>query len=350
MQYTLHQHGRAAIEFLSDLRLQSDRLEAVADAKAAKLRPADDLLPDDIVELHRTLTPLFEDLSDFRMLRLCRDWTLEEHGSIAMAAFEEIRAEVATELDRLQTTPRQPHYADNPPAPDYWKGFEFHKSAGGWDGHDYMGFVHGELIHRKMVNPNFAGLIYATRKSVAETAPAKNPARILEIGCCSGQYTQGLAEVFPHAKISACDLSARQLEQAQRYANEHGFDWDLFQCAGEATGQPDSSFDLVTSYAMFHELPVHAAKSVLRECLRVNRPGGYTVIGDVKAYHAFGRFERWKSDYWNQQHGGDPYWREYASSDLAKLALEAGFAEARWEGLGPNQYPFVLIARKSATA
>jgi SAM-dependent methyltransferase len=347
MEYTLHQHGRAAIEFLSDLRLLSDRLETTADNKAAKVRPADDSLPDDIIELQHTLTPLFEAIPEFRILRLCRDWTLEEHGYVAMAAFEEMRSDVAAELDRLQTTPRQANYAETPPAPDYWDGFEFHKSAGGWDGHDYMGFVHGELIHRKMVNPNFAGLIYATRKSVAEAAPLKDPQSILEIGCCSGQYTQGVAEVFPHAKISACDLSARQLEQAQRYANENDLDWELFQAAGEATGQPDDAFDLVTSYAMFHELPVRAARSVLSECLRVTRPGGYTVIGDVKAYHAFGPVDRWKNDYWNQQHGGDPYWREYATTNLAELALDAGFEEASWDGLGPNQYPFVMIARKS---
>jgi len=201
-----------------------------------------------------------------------------------------------------------------------------------------------------MVNPNFAGMIYATRKSVAEAAPTKNPQRILEIGCCSGQYTQGIAEVFPHAKISACDLSARQLEQAQRHANESNLDWELFQASGESTGQPDDSFDLVTSYAMFHELPVHAARSVLTECLRVTRPGAYTVIGDVKAYHAYGRYDRWKNDYWNQVHGGDPFWREYASTNLAEMALEAGFAQASWEGLGPHQYPFVLIARKAAAS
>jgi len=232
-------------------------------------------------------------------------------------------------------------------APDYWDGYEFHKSEGGWDGHDYMGFVHGELIHRRMVNPNFAGLIYATRKSVAEAAPVTHPARILEIGCCSGQYTQGVAEVFPEAEIWACDLSIRQLEQAQRYANEHGLDWHLFQADGEATGQAEDSFDLVTSYAMVHETPLATTTAILAECLRVTRPGGYTVIGDVKAYRAFDRYERWKNDYWNQLHGGDPYWREYATADLAELARNVGFSEARWEGLGPNQYPFVLIARKA---
>lgn len=348
MDYTLHQRGRAAIDFLADLRMHSDRLEAVADSKALANGLDPDTLPESVTELQRQVAPRLEALPEFRVLKLCRDWTLEQHGSVAIEAFEEIREDVSEALDKLQSAPASVAYATVPPAPDYWNGFEFHKSEGGWDGHDYMGFVHGELIHRRMVNPNFYGLIYATRKSVAEAAPVSNPQRILEIGCCSGQYTQGVAEVFPDAELWACDLSARQLEQAQRHANEHGLDWHLFQADGAATGQPDNQFDLVTSYAVFHELPTPAARAVLAECLRVTRPGGYTVIGDVRAYRACSRYDRWKSDYWNQVHGGDPHWRAYADTDLAQLALAAGFAEASWEGLGESRYPFVLIARKEA--
>ena len=346
MEYTLHQRGRASIEFLADLRNLSDRLEPAADSAAEDAGLDKTALPEAPAALQEVVAPVLENIPGFRLLRLCRDWTLEQHGSLAMEAFEEIRADVSAELDTLQSTPNSVTLADNPPAPDYWDGYEFHKSAGGWEGHDYMGFVHGELIHRKMVNPNFAGLIYATRKSVAEAAPVEAPAKILEIGCCSGQYTQGVAEVFPDSELWACDLSARQLEQAQRYANEHGLDWKLFQAAGEATGMPADEFDLVTSYAVFHELPLAASREVLAECLRVTRPGGYTVIGDVKAYHAYDNYERWKNDYWNQVHGGDPFWREYADTNLAELALQTGFAEATWEGLGPRSYPFVLIARK----
>ena len=350
MDYTLHQRGRASIDFLADLRIRSDRLETVADDKALAVDLDIAQLPDDPDNLQAEVAPVLEAIPEFRVLKLCRDWTLEQHGSVAMAAFEEIRDAVSPQLDTLQKTPGSITYAADLPAPDYWEGYEFHKSEGGWDGHDYMGFVHGELIHRRMVNPNFYGLIYATRKSVAEAAPVKGPARVLEIGCCSGQYTQGVAEVFPDAELWACDLSARQLEQAQRYANEHALNWRLFQADGAATGQPDDHFDLVTSYAMFHEIPTDAARRVLDECLRVTRPGGYAVIGDVKAYHAFDNYNRWKNDYWNQVHGGDPYWREYAATDLAMLALEAGFAEATWEGLGENRYPFVLIARKGGGA
>ncbi len=344
MDYELQQRGRASIGFLTDLRVLSDRLEGLTDTKAG-LDASD--LPDSPEALQQAVAPVLEAMPEFRVLRMCRDWTLEQHGVIAMEAFEEIRPEVEEALQSLQAGSAALQLADSSPAPDYWAGIEFHKSRGGWDGHDFMGFVHGELIHRQMVNPTFAGIIYAVRKSVAEVAAALvQPEKILEVGCCSGQYTQGLAEVFPDAELWACDLSARQLEQAARYANEKGLEWKLFQAAGENLGVADESFELVTSYAMFHELPVTASLANLQEYQRVLKPGGYAVIGDVKAYHAFNNYERWKNDYWNQVHGGDPYWREYAATDLSKVALEAGFAEAEWKGLGEQQYPFVLIARK----
>jgi len=346
MDYTLHQRGRASIDFLTDLRSLSDRLEPRTDQRALESGIDESSLPDRSEDLQKVVAPVLEADPEFRTLRMCRDWTLEQHGNIAMEAFDEIRADIEAGLVALQTGPASLEYAPDLQAPDYWDGHEFHKSAGGWDGHDYMGFVHGELIHRRMVNPNFAGIIYAIRKSVAEAAPVTNPEKILEVGCCSGQYTQGIAEVFPNSEIWACDLSARQLEQAQRYANEHGLGWHLFQAAGEDLGTADEEFDLVTSYAMFHEIPVGVSLANLKEYLRVLKPGGFAVIGDVKAYHAYNNFDRWKNDYWNQMHGGDPFWREYAETDLAGIALEAGFEEATWRGLGERQYPFVMIARK----
>jgi len=346
MEYKLSQYGRAKIDFLTDLRAISNSLETRTDQRARDHGLQEHSLPGDPETLQAQVAPILEADPDFRMLRLCRDWTLEQHGGIAMAAFDEVRAAIEPELQALQSGPTTLTPDDTLVPPDYWEGYEFHKSEGGWDGHDYMGFVHGELIHRRMVNPNFAGIIYAMRKSVADAAPVDNPQKILEVGCCSGQYTQGLAEVFPAAEIWACDLSLRQLEQAQRYANEQGLSWKLFQAAGERTRMDDGMFDLVTSYAMFHELPPEAALANLQEYHRVLKPGGCVTIGDIKAYRAYDHYERWKNDYWNQVHGGDPYWRDYATTDLAKVAKAAGFATATWEGLGEQQYPFVLIAHK----
>ncbi|MGI9290813.1 MAG: methyltransferase domain-containing protein [Gammaproteobacteria bacterium] len=347
MDYQLQQHGRASIRFLTGLRSVSDRYEPCTDKRAQQQLDLEQL-PGSPEKLQSIVASVIEQDPEFRLLRMCRDWTLEQHGQIAMDAFDEIRSAVEPGLKQLQSGTSELTLDQSLNGPDYWNGIEFHKSTGGWDGHDYMGFVHGELIHNRMVNSHFAGIIYAVRKSVAvKAAEYCQPEKILETGCCSGQYTKGIHEVFPESEIHACDLSAKQLEQAQRFANEQGYPWKLFQAAGENLSVADNEYDLVTSYAMFHEIPTTAASANLAEYLRVLKPGGYAVIGDVKAYHAYEPYDRWKNDYWNQVHGGDPYWREYADTNLADLALAAGFAEASWEGLGEGRYPFVLVARKA---
>jgi len=230
--------------------------------------------------------------------------------------------------------------------PAYWDGYNFRRTAGSWDGHEHMGFIHGEIIHRKMVNDAFAGTVLKVRKDCAKSAPVERPERILEMGCGSAQYTMGLAQAYPDSEIWACDLSARQLEEAQRRANEKGLTWQLFQAAGEKTFLAPEQFDLVTSYALFHELPTPVVKDVLAESLRLLKPGGYTFVADVKAYHVVDGYNRWKADFWNQLRGGDHFWREYATTDLAKLASSVGFREAKWYGVGSANYPFVLVAKK----
>jgi SAM-dependent methyltransferase len=346
MEYALHQRGRASIDFLVDLRHQSDRLERTSDQYAESVGLIDSSLPRDVEELHQRITPEMLECLDFRILRLMREWQLNQHGWIAMDAFEEMRVDIEPALKALENGPTEIAYAADPLAPAYWDGYEFHRSAGGWDGHDYMGFIHRELIHRKMIGETFAGAIYAQRKGVAEMARVENPEKILEMGCASGQFTDALAETFPNSEIWACDLSPRQLEETQRRGNEKGARWQLLQAPAENTGLDDETFDLVASYAIFHELPTDVIMDVLKETYRLLKPGGCTVVGDVKAYHVQDAYSKWKTDFWNQIHGGDPFWRDYAMTDLAELATEAGFSAARWAGYDDTQYPFVLTAVK----
>jgi len=346
MDYTLHQRGRACVDFLIDLGIETSRLEKNSDAYAESVGLTTAQLPEDLDELQATVQPVIQDCLDFRVFRMVREWQLDQHGLIAMDAFDEIRPDVEGAMQKLQEGPTQILYAEHPKSPDYWDGYEFHRSAGGWDGHDFMGFVHGEIIHRKMVGTHLADIIMGQRRATAKMAPVENPAKILEMGCGSAQYTLGLAEAFPDAEIWGCDLSVRQLEEAQRRANEQGLTWHLLEAAAEDTGLAANQFDLVTSYAVFHELPSDIARKVLDESFRLLKPGGVTLVGDVKAYHAHDDYNRWKADFLNQVHGGDPFWREYATTDLAAMATDAGFSDAEWFGVGDNQYPFVLIARK----
>ncbi len=75
MDYSLHQRGRASIDFLTDLRNLSDRLEPRTDARAG-FNP--DELPVEPEALQKQVTPVLESDPEFRVLRMCRDWTLEQ--------------------------------------------------------------------------------------------------------------------------------------------------------------------------------------------------------------------------------------------------------------------------------
>ena len=348
--YQLQQRGRASIDFLTDLRRCSNRLEA--DPAIAGINPG--AMFDhpqsgtelDFVSMQNKALRQLCDSEAFRVLRLCREWMLAAHGRIAMEAFAEMPLALSAELDAAKSGRSTLQYAPDLTLPAYWDGYEFHRSTGGWDGHDYMGFVHGELIHFHMVGRALAGVLHAQRVAAAAAALYDAPERILEMGCASGQFTAALAGTYPNARITALDLSARQLEQTQRRGNEQGASWRLLQAAAEQTGLKAAQYDLVCSYSVFHELPRAAAEQVMVEKFRLCKPGGALLMADVKPYSSLSAHEVWSADFWNQVVGGDPHWREYAMTDFIALAESAGFVDVVWQGLGQYHYPYVLTGRK----
>jgi ubiquinone/menaquinone biosynthesis C-methylase UbiE len=135
------------------------------------------------------------------------------------------------------------------------------------------------------------------------------------------------------------------LEQAQRVANERGLEWRLIQAQAEATGLPDASFDLVASYIVLHEVPAAATRALFAEAFRLLEPGGNVLMSDVRPYRDMNKTEEWRAEYL-AIHGGEPYWREAARLDLAEVARDCGFVEAKSYGLGDMHYPWVTIATK----
>ncbi len=350
MSYELQQRGRASIDFLVTLQRESSALEEPPSALGIAV--GDDFVhPEpgaqlgfDAMQAH--VLEGFQQSQNFRTLRLCREWMLDAHGQIAIDAFEAIRDAVTPTLDASLQGSSSLTCAITPDAPAYWEGYEFHRSTGGWDGHDYMGFVHGELIHTHMVGRSLADVLAAQRLAAAQEAPCENPAKILELGCASGQFTQALAETFPAAHITALDLSVRQLEQTLRRGNTQGYEWQLLQAPAEDSGLDDEQFDLVCSYAVFHELPSDVARLVMREMFRLCKPGAAMLMADIKPFSSLDADAVWNADFWNTVVGGEPFWRECAMTNFVELAESVGFIDIAWRGLGKFEYPYVLTAVK----
>lgn len=205
-----------------------------------------------------------------------------------------------------------------------------------------MGYIHGEIIHKKIVGRFFPGGIFQQRRDVAAMAPRRDYARIIDMGCSSGHYTTALAEIYPEAQIFGVDLSARMLEHAWRTANANGWNWQLSQQAAEATDFADGAFDFVTSYIILHEMPSDAIHTLFAEAYRLLEPGGDMLMSDVTRYADMDKLAVWKADR-GAKFGGEPHWRESASLNLADVARAAGFTDVTTTG----PYPYVVQGHKA---
>ena len=346
MEFELKQRGRASIDFAVDLAGVAFRLGMLTEQEIQEtISEFEEDLDERLVQVD---TELADSLA-FRGYRQLGEWTSVNHGLITIDAFEEIREELEPALLALEEGPTTIETNPDCEIPDYWKGVWIHRTTGGWDGHEHMGFIHGELIHKRYVSRNYPGQIFAQRGQVLEELPRDDYNDIFEMGTSSGHYTVKLAERFPDARITGCDLSVTMLRNAQRTANEEGLSWRLIQAPAEATGLPDASFDLVTSFIVLHEVPASAARDMFQDAFRLLRPGGSLLMCDVRPHREWDQLGQWRVEYL-AINGGEPYWREAASLDLAELAHSIGFEDARSYGLGERQHPWVTVATKPMDA
>lgn len=346
MDYQLHQGGRAATAFLSDISFEAAPIRRRIDADVAARGLDETTLADDLDDRLRQVDAALADSSAARAMAYIGEWCATQHGRIAQAAFEEMRPELEPQLRALQQGPTTLQAFPERPVPAYFKeGPWIHRTTGGWDGHEYQGFVHGELVHRHYVNRGYGGNIYGVRRGILKELANRAPQRIFEIGSSSGNFTLQLQQEFPQAEIWGCDISLRMLEQAQRIGNEHGHAWRLFQLPGEHTGFEGGQFDLVTSFIVVHEVPAAITVAHLNEAFRLLRSGGEVLFSDAPRYAALDKAAvRW-ADYVGI-HGGEPFWRDAASLDLGAAARAAGFVDVRSQPQGEGVYPWYVYGRK----
>lgn len=344
MDFTLDQRGRASLAFVASLAKVSSKLKSQVQAELDAAGLDQQGLAADLDERLVQVDKALEKSRAFRSFSLLVDWASFNHGRLAIDAFESVRPALEPRLKALQQGPTQiEQRLDAVPA--YFDGVEFHRTTGGWDGHEYQGFIHSELVHRHYVALTYPGDIYAQRRQVLAELPRQDFKRIFEMGTSTGQYTRGLQQTYPDAQITGCDLSLRALEQAQRVANENGWTWRLLRVPAEDTGLPSGSFDLVTSYILLHEIPGDIVKKCFAEAFRLLEPGGWMLMSDVTAFQVMDRRTEWWVN-WEAINGGEPHWRSSASLDLAQVARDVGFVDVKSYGLGERRYPWVTLGRK----
>jgi ubiquinone/menaquinone biosynthesis C-methylase UbiE len=150
------------------------------------------------------------------------------------------------------------------------------------------------------------------------------PQAIVDIGCSVGMSTFAMQAVYPAAHLTGVDLSpyfltvADYRAQQQQSQNIH---W--VHAAGESTGLPAASYDLVSLFLICHELPQTATRQICQEAKRLLKPGGHITIMDMNP----------KSEIYSQMapyiltllKSTEPYLDEYFTLDIAEALVSAGF-------------------------
>lgn len=168
------------------------------------------------------------------------------------------------------------------------------------------------------------------------------PQTILDLGCSVGMSTFAMQATYPAAHITGVDLSPYFLAIAQYQSQQqarsqtasvsalkraivpdHAPSPQWIHAAAETTGLPDASFDLVSAFLLFHELPQFAARQVLQEARRLLRPGGHFALMDMNPRSAI--YAQMPPYILTLLKSTEPYLDEYFALDLEQALYDAGF-------------------------
>ncbi|QZZ19720.1 class I SAM-dependent methyltransferase [Leptothermofonsia sichuanensis E412] len=177
---------------------------------------------------------------------------------------------------------------------------------------------------------------------ILKTSLPEPPRDIVDIGCSVGMSTFALQATYPNAHITGVDLSpyflavARYRTHLREQGNSYGVQAQFLptpasklptpqwlHASAEATGLPDASFDLVSAFLIFHELPQDAAVKVLQEAHRLLRPGGYFAMMDMNPQSEI--YARMPPYILTLLKSTEPYLDQYFTLDIEQALIKTGF-------------------------
>ena len=167
-----------------------------------------------------------------------------------------------------------------------------------------------------------------------KTAPR---ARLLDVGCGTGEFLAQLSAACPQVEATGIDLSPFYLKRAER----RSLPVEWVQGRAEALPFEDGHFDLLSSIFMFHELPRRVRREALREFYRVLRPGGLLVLQDAAQVDDAGELAFFLERFPEEFH--EPFFSDYLRDPLEALLTREGFVEVQRSDAFVSK---VVVARK----
>lgn len=208
--------------------------------------------------------------------------------------------------------------------PEYYRrNFHFQDSG-------YLTDKSAELYDHQ-VEVLFAGAADAMRRLIIKPMKVKIPGngkglRFLEVGAGTGRATEFVQAAYPHAHITALDLSEAYLRRARKKTTTLK-KADFIQGDGADLPFKDQQFDAVYSIFMFHELPEDIREKVLSESLRVLKPAGFIGLVDSLQLGDNPELDRALVDFPREFH--EPFFKNYIENPMEDVFSKLGVLEVR---------------------
>ena len=152
-----------------------------------------------------------------------------------------------------------------------------------------------------------------------------SPQDILDLHCTAGMSSFALQAIYPQAQVTGLDFSPYYLAVASynSQARKDSINW--VHALPESTGLPAASFDLVSAFLFFHELPQSATLQVLAEMYRLLRPGGCFAMMDINPHAEF--YQKIPAYVLTILKSTEPYLDEYFTLDFKQALSTTGFQQ-----------------------
>jgi len=249
------------------------------------------------------------------------------------------------EFPRVIARARRKGYDDLPAMPHAERFPRYYRRTFHWQTDGWFS-EHSATMYDPSVDLLFGGTADMMRRmiipDVARATHDVEAPRILDVACGTGRFLDMLHAALPDARLFGIDLSAPYLKHAQaRLA--HVAELSLVADNAEAMPFADGTFDAVTSIFLFHELPKDARRNVMREALRVVKPGGLFAVVDSAQLDDAPRLVWHLEQFPAVYH--EPYFKGYLRDSLPAILREVGFEVVDDRSAYVSR---VVIARKPA--
>jgi ubiquinone/menaquinone biosynthesis C-methylase UbiE len=198
--------------------------------------------------------------------------------------------------------------------------------------HHGVGVFSGGLAHRSK-----GGWGATAARALRIKFPDFKPKKYLDLGCSTGGQLFSVMDVYPEAEAYAIDVGAPMVRYGHARAEATGRKVHFSQQNAETLDFPDNTFDLVTSSFFFHEISIKSSKNILKETLRVLKPGGLMINQELPPVsEVSGPYEDFVVD-WDAYYNNEPYYWQFRHQNLEKLFIECGFKKGNYlQFLAPN--------------